>query len=124
MPHPPIRERTEVPFRQPSGTIARALEEVDQIRLELSKVLEEMEEVLQTLDQVEREKNASEAEIEKLREALRSLHRGPSYPRNPRYESPVRAPVPAESHETDAPEPEPSQPPEEEDSSDSAAPPS
>jgi len=113
MPRPLDRERTNVPFRQPSGTIGRALEQVDHIRLELSKVLEEMEEVLQTLDQVEREKNASEAEIEKLRDALRSLHRGPSFPRNPRNDPPIRATAQAETHETDVPEAEPPPPPDE-----------
>jgi hypothetical protein len=119
-PRPPVRERVEVPFRQPSGTIARALEQVDNIRMELSKVLEEMEEVLQTLDQVEREKNASEAEIEKLRDALRSLHRVPSYPRNPRNEPPYRgSAMTSGPPETDAPETE-SPPPPEEESPDSA----
>jgi hypothetical protein len=70
--------------RQPAGSIGRAMEQVEQIRSDLKKTLEDLEEVLSLLDQIERDKNASEDEIEALKDSLASLHRGPSYPRSPR----------------------------------------
>src|SRR5260370_1137458 len=56
--------------RKPQGVgIRRAIEQVDLIRVELKKVLEDMYEVLRSLEQIEREKSASEEEIEMLRES-------------------------------------------------------
>jgi hypothetical protein len=53
-----------------------------------------MNEVIRTLDQIEREKSATEEEIDMLRESLRLLHREPSsYPR------PQRAPESREQRE-------------------------
>jgi hypothetical protein len=45
---------------------------------------------MRILDQAEREKIASEDEIEKLRDALHGLHREERYPRYPRNNPPPR----------------------------------
>jgi DNA gyrase/topoisomerase IV subunit A len=82
------------------------MEQVEQIRAELKQVMEDMDEVLNTLEQIEREKNASEDEIEKLRDQLASLHRGPMQQRYPRHDPPSRPPAPVEPV-TPEPEPEP-----------------
>ena len=88
-----------------SASIHQAIDQVLQIRDELKKALDDIHEVLQTLDQVEREKTASEHEIEKLRDSLRMLHREPSYPRSqrppPSRSSPPPPPTPSESEESD-----------------------
>jgi hypothetical protein len=70
------------------------MEQVEQIRVDLKRTLEDMEEVLKLLDQIEREKNASEDEIETLKDSLASLHRGPSYSRSPRSMLPSLQPKP------------------------------
>ena len=89
---------------RPSSSIHQAIQHVLEIRDELKKALDDIHEVLQTLDQVEREKTASEHEIEKLRDSLRMLHREPSYPR-PQRPPPSRSsppsPTPPESEESD-----------------------
>src|SRR5579884_1853903 len=72
---------------KPSGTIRRAIDQVEQIRRELQKVLEEMNEVLQKLHQAEREKNAAEDEIEMLAESLHLLKRDSAGQRNQPYRS-------------------------------------
>jgi hypothetical protein len=79
--------------RRSSGNIGQAIEQVEHIRAELQKVMAEMNEVLETLEQAERDKTATENEIDKLRESLRSLHRDPGYPRNPRNYPPIRTPI-------------------------------
>jgi uncharacterized protein YPO0396 len=79
-----------------------AMQHVEHIRTELRKILDEMNEVIRILDQVDREKSAPEEEIEQLRESLRQLQRDQGrYPRNPVPQRPaVREVPPAE------PEPE------------------
>lgn|GEM_PF-4140211 len=52
------------------------------MRAELRRVLDEIQEILRTLDQAEREKTATEDEIEMLRESLRGLRHEPSYGRH------------------------------------------
>ena len=42
----------------------------------LKETLDDMEEVLETLELAERQKDADEREIESLRSSLRQLHRG------------------------------------------------
>ena len=94
--------------RRPSGNIGDAIHHVEHIRAELVKVMADIEDVLQTLELVERDQSASEEEIEKLRDALRSVHREPSYPRNPRYNPPPpRSSAPPAPPEQPAAEPEP-----------------
>ena len=61
----------------PSGNIGKAIEQVEGIRGDLQRALEDIEEVLRTLEQVDREKTASEEEIDTLRESLRLLQREP-----------------------------------------------
>jgi hypothetical protein len=86
-----------------SGTIRDAMQHVEHIRNELRNVLEEMQEVTRILDQVEREKTASEDEIEQLRDSLRGLHRDSGSSRYGRTPPPSRPITPREP----APEPEP-----------------
>jgi len=82
----------------------------------LKETLEEMEEVLETLELAEREKIADERELEQLRRTLRGLHRGrdsSSRYNEPRRPSPVRsAPISSRDAEAGSPpaEPEPEPP--------------
>ena len=70
LPSPP-RER------QPASPAAvqQAIEEVSRIIETLRGTLDDMEEVLETLELAERQKIADEQEIETLRRGLRQLHR-------------------------------------------------
>jgi hypothetical protein len=80
-PPPPPRDRQPA---SPAG-VQKAIEEVSQIIETLRGTLDDMEEVLETLELAERQKNADEQEIETLRRGLRQLHRpregGPHPPR-------------------------------------------
>ena len=73
---------------QPASTAAvqKAIEEVGQIIETLRGTLEDMEEVLETLELAERQKTTDQQEIEMLRRSLRQLHRpregGPHPPRH------------------------------------------
>jgi hypothetical protein len=80
-----------------SSSIRKAIDQVLYIRTELRKALDEIQEVIRTLDQAEREKTASEDEIEKLREALRGLHREPMQSRYRSEPSPRPARPPSSS---------------------------
>ena len=82
--------------RKPAGSIRKAIEQVGLIRNELKKALDDLHEVLRILEQVEREKTASEEEIELLRESLRPLHRDHGHSRHPR--SPTPSPPSASDH--------------------------
>ncbi len=93
-PRPEQSRPTEAEQRKPSGSIRKAIDQVELIRSELKKALDDIHEVLRTLEQVEREKTASEEEIEMLRESLSLLHRDHGQPRQsrnapPRPSSPV-----------------------------------
>jgi len=55
--------------------VQEAIEEVNHIIENLRATLDDMEEVLETLELAERQKNADEQEIENLRRGLRQLHR-------------------------------------------------
>jgi hypothetical protein len=55
--------------------VHQAIEEVTHIIDTLRGTLDDMEEVLETLELAERQKNADEQEIETLRRGLRQLHR-------------------------------------------------
>jgi predicted RNase H-like nuclease (RuvC/YqgF family) len=61
-----------------------AIEEVNRIIATLKDTLEDMEEVLETIEVAERQKTADEHEIESLRRALGRLHR----PRDRGHHSP------------------------------------
>ena len=86
-PPPPIRERLPAPpaivhptpqrERQPASPVAvqQAIEEVNRIIETLRGTLEDMEEVLETLELAERQKIVDEHEIETLRRGLHQLHR-------------------------------------------------
>jgi hypothetical protein len=67
--------------------------------MDLKKVLDDIQEVLQILDQAEREKNGTEDEIEQLRDSLRTLQREPSHsrPRNFPPRPHVQPPPPSSS---------------------------
>jgi predicted RNase H-like nuclease (RuvC/YqgF family) len=55
--------------------VQEAIEEVNRIIETLRASLEDMEEVLETLELAERQKIADEQEIETLRRGLRHIHR-------------------------------------------------
>jgi hypothetical protein len=76
---PVERETPPPPPRQwqpasPAG-VQKAIEEVNQVIETLRGTLDDMEEVLETLELAERQKIADEQEIETLRRGLRQLHR-------------------------------------------------
>jgi hypothetical protein len=78
-PAPPPRDR------QPASPAAvqQAIEDVNQIIETLRGTLDDMEQVLETLELAERQKIADEHEIETLRRGLHQLHRpreGGHYP--------------------------------------------
>jgi len=56
-------------------SVQNAIEEVNQIMASLRETLEQMDEVLETLEHFERQGNADEREIDSLRRALRNLQR-------------------------------------------------
>ena len=56
-------------------SVQQAIEEVNQVITTLRETLDDMEEVLETLELAERQKNADEHEIESLRRALRQFQR-------------------------------------------------
>ena len=77
-----VPERSEDPApprseRRPASPMAiqEAIEEVTQIIATLRETLDGMEEVLETLELAERQKDADEREIDSLRRAMRPLHR-------------------------------------------------
>ena len=77
----PERERERRDFRPASKTaITEAIDDVSQIIASLRQVLEQMEELLETIELAEIQKTADEREIESLRRALKQLDRrgGPS----------------------------------------------
>jgi hypothetical protein len=63
------------PQHAPRSALQKALEEVNQIVVTLRGALDDMEEVFETLEVAERQKNVDEEEIETLRRALRGLKR-------------------------------------------------
>jgi len=67
------RQQPETPHRPPA--ISDAIEQVNRIIEELKHSLDEMEEVLETLELAERQKIDDEREIQSLQRALRQLHR-------------------------------------------------
>ena len=82
----PIGEAAPLPGEQPSLpvrqdeprhplSVQQAIEEVTHVITALKETLDDMEEVLETLELAERQKNADEQEIESLRRALRPLQR-------------------------------------------------
>ncbi|MEY2466724.1 MAG: hypothetical protein QOD03_1245 [Verrucomicrobiota bacterium] len=68
----PERERDDEPI---TPSLATAIEQVNKVIDELRHSLDEMEEVLETLELAERQKIDDEREIESLQRALRQLHR-------------------------------------------------
>jgi hypothetical protein len=106
--------------KQSTSSIRKATDQVLHVRGELRRVLDEIQDILRTLDQAEREKTASEDEIEMLRDSLRGLHREPSYPRHrggsssPKPASPP-APVQEEAEKAEEADDEEEDEPEEED---------
>jgi len=83
-----------LPVRQPRASspagVQKAIEEVNRIIQTLKETLDDMEEVLETLEFAERQKNADEREIESMRRALRQLQR----PREGEAPHPERRPAP------------------------------
>ena len=100
----PPRERESGEAR-PAGDLRAAIEQVEEVQSDLEKVLEDINEILRTLVQADREKTGSEREIEMLRESLRRLRGDRGGYRQPRSPSPepAHAPEPAvpDSDETE-----------------------
>ncbi len=71
---PPVLPSQERERPSPA-TIQNAIDDVNQIIGTLRDTLIDMEEVLETLELLERQNNADERELESLRRALRTLHR-------------------------------------------------
>ena len=67
------------------GKAADAIQQVTHIVEDLKRALEEMEEVLETLEFAERQKIDDEREIENLQRALRKLHRPVQPPSQQRH---------------------------------------
>ncbi len=103
----PPRERESSEARQP-GDLRTAIEQVEEVQADLEKVLEDINEILRTLVQADREKTASEREIDMLRESVRRLRGdrgGYRQPRSPSPEpSPATEPTAPESDESEDPE--------------------
>jgi hypothetical protein len=95
-PRPDHGGPAEGEHRKPSGSIRMVIDQVEQIRSELKKALDDIHEALRMLEQVEREKTASEEEIDLLRESLRTLQRDHGHGRPLR--NPAPRPSPAPSH--------------------------
>jgi hypothetical protein len=68
------QEWTTTNIPEPS-TNGSAIEQVNEIIEELKHALNEMEDVLETLELAERQKIDDERELEELKRALRRLHR-------------------------------------------------
>jgi plasmid stabilization system protein ParE len=66
-----LRDRTPAA----PASVQQAIEDVNQIIGALKEALDEMDEVLETLELAERQKTADEQEIESLRRSLRQLQR-------------------------------------------------
>ncbi|MGD0615807.1 MAG: hypothetical protein ABSA69_10250 [Verrucomicrobiota bacterium] len=63
------------------AAVSQAIEEVNLVIEELKRALDQMEEVLETLELAERQKIDDEREIDALQQALRKLRRpGPGGP--------------------------------------------
>jgi hypothetical protein len=78
------------------------MRQIERIRGDLRRVLEEMNEVIKILDQAEREKTASEEEIAELRESVDEMQfdRGHGrQQRNPPPQRPAPRPAPAPAAE-------------------------
>jgi hypothetical protein len=74
------RQEQEQPYPEPAHktpAITDAIEQVNRIIEELKHSLDEMEEVLETLELAERQKIDDEREIQNLQRALRHLHQRP-----------------------------------------------
>jgi hypothetical protein len=103
----PPRERESGEAR-PTGDLRTAIEQVEEVQSDLEKVLEDINEILRTLVQADREKTGSEREIEMLRESLRRLRGDRGGYRQPRSSSPEPTPAPeptaSDTDEPDEPE--------------------
>jgi hypothetical protein len=83
---PPSREERHFKPASPAA-VAEAIEVVTGIIVSLRQVLDQMEEILETLELAEVQKTADEREIQSLRNALRQLdRRGPVARHEPRRE--------------------------------------
>lgn len=107
---PAPSERAESPRSGPPGSIRQATELAGQIQSELERALEDINEILRILEQAEREKNASEDEIERLHESLHRLQQGRGPARPMRYSKPAAEEPSSHSPEIEKHEPEPEAP--------------
>jgi hypothetical protein len=105
-PHDLDRSTEDHRHRKHSGTIREAIQKVGKIHDELELVLKDLQEVLHALDLAEREKTASDEEIDKLLESLYMLQREPAHARTQRYSAPARVATPSDSEEPPPPAPD------------------
>jgi septal ring factor EnvC (AmiA/AmiB activator) len=70
----PRKEHSADNSRQATA-IQKAIQQVRKINEELKRIVNDLNGVLKTLDQAEREKTATEDELEKLKQSLAGLHR-------------------------------------------------
>ena len=95
MPEPP-QPREERRDFQPAkpASVTEAIDEVNRVIADLKAVLNTMEEVLETLELAEVQKNADEREIQSLRNALRTMDRRGPEVREMRSGEPEQQPIP------------------------------
>jgi len=81
-PRPPVSRHEPRPPTQAQVTsaIAEAIEDVYNITEVLKKVLEDLDELLETLELAERQKIEDERELDNLRRAIRQLQQRPAQP--------------------------------------------
>ena len=84
-PRVPIKPATP---EQISSAIGQAIEEVYRITEVLKHVLEDLDELLETLELAERQKLEDERELDNLRRALRQLTQRPQQQQSPRQQQP------------------------------------
>jgi hypothetical protein len=85
-PRPPTKPATS---EQISSAVGEAIEEVYRITEVLKRVLEDLDELLETLELAERQKLEDDRELDSLRRALRLLTPRPQQQQSPRHEQPA-----------------------------------
>ena len=78
---PPLPERRPIIPASPAA-VTEAIEECNHIIASLKQVMDTMEEILETLELAEVQKNADEREIRALQNAMRQIDRQPPAPRD------------------------------------------
>jgi hypothetical protein len=109
---PPRQPTKPATPEQISSAVGEAIEDVYRITETLKRVLDDLDELLETLELAERQKLEDERELDTLRRAMRQVTQRPQLqqqrPQQPQHRSPQRPPDrPPERHRQAAPRPEP-----------------